>query len=213
MGSPDDLAVFVRDALARGVARADIQRTLAQAGWSDQQVTEALAAWADVAFPVPVPRPRASTDAREAFLYVLMTLVLGLAAYNVGAFLFELIEYAFPIGSDRDFFAEHIRWPVAILVVAMPVFFYVLRLINRDLRMDPGKRASRNRVQTTYIALFICASIVIGVMAGVVYNFLGGELTTRFVLKSATAAGIAAGLFAWYLRDMRAAGVTPGGDR
>jgi len=55
----------------------------------------------------------------------------------------------------------------------------------------------------TYFTLFICAAVVIGVLAGLVYNFLGGELTTRFVLKSITAATIAAGIFGHYLRDMR----------
>ncbi|MCH7776739.1 MAG: hypothetical protein IH878_09415 [Gemmatimonadetes bacterium] len=58
----------------------------------------------------------------------------------------------------------------------------------------------------TYITLFVCASVVIGILAGLVYSFLGGELTIRFILKSLTAAGIAAGLFGYYLRGMRVEG-------
>ncbi len=92
------------------------------------------------------------------------------------------------------------------LVVALPVFFYVSRLVNRDVRLDLSKRVSKNRSQMTYITLCVCASVVIGIFAGLVYNFLGGELTVRFVLKSLTAAGIAAGVFGYYLRDMRVEG-------
>ena len=55
----------------------------------------------------------------------------------------------------------------------------------------------------TYITLFVCAAVVTGVLAGLVYRFLGGELTIRFILKSLTAAGIAAGVFGYYRRDMR----------
>ena len=47
---------------------------------------------------------------------------------------------------------------------------------------------------------------MIGILAGLVYSFLGGELTIRFILKSLTAAGIAAGIFGYYLRGMRVEG-------
>jgi hypothetical protein len=78
-------------------------------------------------------------------------------------------------------------------------------LVKRDIRLDPSRRASQIRSQLIYFTLFVCACVVIGVLAGVVYTFLGDELTTRFVLKSLTAIGIAAGVFAYYLNDMRAA--------
>ena len=55
-----------------------------------------------------------------------------------------------------------------------------------------------------YVTLFVCASVVIGVLAGLVYNLLGGELTPRFILKSLTTAGIAVRVFVYYRRDMRA---------
>lgn len=208
MSASDDLTGFVKEALTRGVSRADIKATLLEAGWSPRQVADALGTWADVAFPVPVPRPRHSTDAREAFLYGLMIVALGLAAFNLGAFLFSVIEQLFPLGNEQNF-GEATRWPISLLIVAVPVLVYVTRLIARDVALDPGKLASKNRSQTTYGALFVCAAIVIGVLAGVVYNFLGGDLTSRFLLKSVTAAGIAAAIFAYYLRDMRAAAGDP----
>ena len=59
---------FVRDALKGGQSRDEIARVLRDAGWPAEQVTLAVGAYADIAFPVPVPRPRASLSAREAFL-------------------------------------------------------------------------------------------------------------------------------------------------
>jgi hypothetical protein len=64
----DELIAFVKEALARGLPKADIERALASAGWPEEAVHGALASFADVAFPIPVPRPRPYVSAREAFL-------------------------------------------------------------------------------------------------------------------------------------------------
>ena len=67
MGSvTQDLERFVRDALAAGASRQEIEAVLANAGWTPDQSRAALAAYADVAFRVPVPRPRPNTGARLA---------------------------------------------------------------------------------------------------------------------------------------------------
>lgn len=203
MTQNDDLAAFVKEALARGVPRTDIEVALRQAGWSARQVSDAMASFADVPFAIPVPKPRSDMAARETFLYAVLFLALGLTAFHLGMLIFRFIEQAFPLGSDVIAFREAIRWPVAVLVVTVPVFLYVSRVVNRDVRLDPSRRTSKARSQMTYITLFICAAVVIGVLAGLVYSFLGGELTTRFILKSITAAAIAAGIFSYYLRDMR----------
>ena len=67
-----ELEQFVRDALMRGEARPSIEAALASAGWAPEQVRDALEAYAPVAFPIPVPRPRPYLSAREAFLYLLL---------------------------------------------------------------------------------------------------------------------------------------------
>ena len=203
MTCAEDLTTFVKDALTRGVSRGEIEDILLKAGWSTRQVSDALATFADVTFTIPVPKPRPYTDAREAFLYGLLLMALALTAYHLGMLIFRFIEQAFPLPNDVRTLREATRWPIAVLVVALPVFLYVSRLVNRDVRLDPSRRASKNRTQVTYVTLFVCAAVVIGVLAGVVYEFLGGELTTRFILKSLTAAVIAAAIFAYYLRDMR----------
>ncbi|NIM48616.1 MAG: hypothetical protein GTN62_02770 [Gemmatimonadales bacterium] len=203
MTRSEDLASFVKDALTRGVPRTEIESILLQSGWSKRQVNDALASFADVTFPIPVPKPRPYTDAREAFLYGLLFLALALSAYHLGMLIFGFIENAFPLTESEASLRESTRWPISVLVVALPVYFYVSRLVNRELRLDPSKRASKSRSQMTYFTLFVCASVVIGILAGLVYSFLGGELTIRFVLKSLTAAAIAAGIFGYYLRDLR----------
>ena len=95
-----DLETFVRDALLKGQSRPAIHAALVAAGWPQEQVREALDAYAEVPFPVPVPRPRAYLSAREAFLYLVLFATLYLTAWHLGSLLFDLINRAFPDPAD-----------------------------------------------------------------------------------------------------------------
>ena len=67
-----ELELFVRESLSRGQTRAAIQKALSEAGWSEEQTAGVLDGYAQVDFPVPVPRPRASVSALEAFQYLVL---------------------------------------------------------------------------------------------------------------------------------------------
>ena len=67
----------------------------------------------------------------------------------------------------------------------------------------PIKRLSPVRRWLTYLTLFVAAAVLIGDMTTLVFNVLGGELTTRFLLKVVVVALIAGSAFAWYLHDLR----------
>lgn len=206
MNASEELIEFVRDALGRGLPRVRIEEALLQAGWDRDQVKAALAAFAEVEFPVPVPRPKPYLSAREAFMYLLLFTTLYITAFNLGSLLFELIERAFPDPAvdPAAGVGDGIRWPLASLIVAFPVFLYVARWASRTVRRDPTKRGSKIRKQLTYLTLFIGAVVLIGNFITLAYNFLGGELTTRFVLKVLTVALIAGTIFGYYLWDLRA---------
>jgi hypothetical protein len=202
-----DLELFVREALAAGQSRPAIEAALAQAGWPREQVDDALGAYADVAFPVPVPKPRPYLSAREAFLYLVLFATLYISAYHLGSLLFDLLDRALPDPADARYGfvdpASSMRFSVASLLVAFPVFLFVARLLGRELARNPVKRLSAVRRWLTYITLFLAAGIVIGDLIAAVYNVLGGELTLRFALKVLVVGAIAGTVFAYYLVDLR----------
>lgn len=201
------LESFVRDALARGASKQDIETTLAAADWPREQVRSALDAYADIEFPVPVPRPRPSLSAREAFLYLLLFATLYVAAWNLGSLLFDLIDRAWPDPADPayaiDRLAHSIRWSTASVIIAFPVFLLMARHLGRDLARHPVKRLSPVRRWLTYLTLFLAAAVLVGDMITLVYNLLGGELTIRFLLKVLVAAAVAGTIFGYYLLDLR----------
>ncbi|MEW6754577.1 MAG: DUF5671 domain-containing protein [Candidatus Latescibacterota bacterium] len=207
MAIPEELARFVRESLTRGVPREQITGVLQQAGWRGEQVREALAAYAEVGFPVPVPRPRPYLSAREAFLYLVLFTTLYLSAYHLGSLAFQLIERAFPDPAWGEEAAarghEVVRWAVANLVVAFPVFLYVSWRLQRQLAADPAQRASRVRRWLTYLTLFVAAGILVGDAVALVHSFLGGELSARFGLKALVVSLIAGGIFGYYLSDLQ----------
>ncbi len=208
MAVQDELLGFVREALVRGVKRAEIESALLQAGWETDQVRAALAGYADVDFPIPVPRPRPYLSAREAFLYLVLFGTLYISAFQFGSMLFALIDRAYPDPAlDAGLVAQNgretIRWAISSLIVAFPIFLFVSRLTNRELRRDPIKRSSKVRRWSMYLTLFIAASVLIGDVIALVNSLLAGELTIRFILKVLTIGGIAGAVFGYYLRDLR----------
>jgi len=195
------LDTFVREALAAGRTRPDIAAALEQAGWPADQVRRALDAYAEVEFPIPVPRPEADISPRDAFLYLTLFTALGLAAFNLGAVLFELIELAFP-DPAVDHSSRDLTWNIAYLVVAFPVFVVLAVHQERALASDPTKRLSKVRRWLTYLALFVAAGFVIGDAVTLVRFLLEGELSVRFLLKVLVVAAIAGSIFGYYLRDL-----------
>jgi hypothetical protein len=139
-------------------------------------------------------------------MYVVMFTTLYVSAYSLGSLLFELIDRAYPDparGPGGVPPLQAIRWAVSSLVVAFPVFLYTTWLIQRAIAADATKRASKARRQLTYLTLFVASCVLIGDVTALVYSFLGGEITVRFVLKVLVVAAIAGTGFGYYLWDLR----------
>lgn len=209
MAVSDELGSFVKEALARGASREQVEDVLLRAGWTVQQVRAALAGYAAVDFVIPVPRPRPYLSARDAFMYLVLFSTLYVSAYHLGSLVFTFIERAFPDAAATaneyvvDYTRQRMRWSLASLIVAFPVFVAVSRSLDREIRRDPTKRSSMVRRWLTYLTLFLAAIALVADVISLVYYFLGGELTTRFLLKVATVAAIAGASFWYYLSDLR----------
>jgi hypothetical protein len=203
----DELVSFVKESLSRGRSRDEIADALERAGWSREQSASALDAFADVEFPVPVPMPRPYVSARDAFVYLVLFTALYAAAYHLGSLTFDLINLAVPDRSMDASYGQYVRmamrWSIASLIVAFPVFGFMTRKTNREIAEDPGKRRSKVRRWLTYLTLFVAACALIGDVTTLVYNALGGELTVRFVLKVLAVAVIAGTVFGYYLYGLQ----------
>lgn len=204
MATSEDLIGFVREALGRGLPRERIEAALRDAGWPAEQVRAALGAFAAVDFPLAVPRPRTSLSPRDAFTYLVLFTTLYVVAFHLGRVLFIFVDRAFPdptVAAPPEFTRAALRFSAAALVVAGPVFLYVSSVAARDTRRS--RAMSPVRRWLTYLTLFVAACVLLGDVTTLIYNVLGGELTTRFVLKVLVVGGIAGAVFGYYFGDLR----------
>jgi hypothetical protein len=204
----EELQEFVAAALAAGESRGRIGEVLEQAGWPPKQVQAALDSYADIAFPVPVPRPVISPSARESFLYLLLFTTLYMTTSGLGTILYQLINLALPDKLAGEYAAtsalESLRWGVSMLIVFLPCYLLLDRMIERLKLTDPTHGRSRVRRTLTYLTLYVAATIMLMDVGYLLYVLLNGELVARILLKGLVLGGLA-GVILWrYLHEMRA---------
>ena len=201
-----DLHTFVRDALSRGVSREQLRAALREAHWPDAEIDSELAGWHDAGLGLPVPRRRVGVSAREAFLYLLLFVALYLVCFHAGAILFALIEWQWPDAMLRGLPGRHwdgVRFSVATLLVAFPVYVVTSRFVGRSYEADPEQRHSAVRRWLTYLTLFNAACLLIGDLIGLILGALNGGLTTPFLAKAAVVACLGLWVFMHYLGGLR----------
>jgi hypothetical protein len=197
---------FIDSALRSGKSKEEISEALTRAGWAEDRIADGLRFFADVPFAVPVPRPRAQLSARDAFLYLLMFGTLYVTAVQLGNLLFSFINLAFPEESTT-FLTQHIqntiRWAIATLIIAFPVFLFLHLKLQREVQRDPTRRQSAVRRWLIYLTLLVAAGVIVGDSITLVYRLLSGELTVRFMLKVLVVAAISGSGFFYFLQLIR----------
>ncbi len=148
---------------------------------------------------------------REVFLELGVIASLYVSAVTVLALLFQHINYFFPDAANPYSYSDTaVKWAVAILIAILPTHVYIFRLVQRDYEKNPARRESRLRKWLLYFTLFIATITFIVNTATLVFYFLDGEISIRFILKVFAVALVAGGVFWYYLNDLkRGAGTMP----
>lgn len=152
---------------------------------------------------------RSNSVAWDFFIQLLMIVALYVCTVSAIILLFQYVNVLFPdvlatptIWEKRAVL-DAIRWTTAILIIFFPVFLATSSLIERTLQADSSKGESRLRRWLLALTLFITAVAIIIDLVTLVYNFLSGELTVRFLLKTLIVAAITGTVFGYYLWDFR----------
>jgi hypothetical protein len=144
-----------------------------------------------------------SNHAQDFFLYLLMFLSLNFLSFGSGSILFQAVGKFLPDPIASTFDQGGVRFGIAAIFIAGPIFFIIARIITRRLSEGVISLESGVRKWLTYIVLFFAAATVIGDLITLVLNFLGGETTVQFLLKALVVLAIAGGIFSYYFWDMR----------
>ncbi|MFH0873624.1 MAG: DUF5671 domain-containing protein [Candidatus Komeilibacteria bacterium] len=205
-----ELHSFIKDSLAKGLAKDKIREVLLQANWEKDEVDVALNRYADINFPIAVPKRKPYLSAREAFMYLLTYVTLYVSSFNLGALIYQFINRAFPdatipVGQlyDAAVNPSGIRFNLASLIIAFPIYLWLTIILNRSAAKNPEARSSRVRKWLTYLTLFVTVGVMIGDLIALLNRLFNGDITMRFGLKFLTVLVIAGVVFVYYLRDLR----------
>lgn len=141
----------------------------------------------------------------DFFLWLGAMAALYVSAVSFITLLFEYIEVAFPddLSGFVDPFSGAIRFAIASLVVLFPLYLYLTRRLNQDIRRNPGKKEIWVRRWLIWITLFVAGITLVVDLITLINFFLGGDLTARFVLKVVTVFVVIGGIFLYYVYDLK----------
>lgn len=148
------------------------------------------------------------TGPREVFLQLLSMAALYFSAISLGTLLFQFINIYFPdvLRSDyyqREAYFNSIRWAVAVLVIVFPVYVWSLWYLDKEAKTEPEQKEMRTRKWLLYFTVFASSGVIIGDLITLIFSYLQGELTSRFILKIVSVLFIAIAVLGYYLWDLR----------
>lgn len=146
------------------------------------------------------------TTPKDFFLWVGMIIALYVSAVSLLTLLFEYIDVYFqdPLQTYYDPYSGVIRFAIASLIIIFPLYLYLTRVINQEIRRSPEKKEVGVRKWLIYLTLFIAGITVIVDLIVLIHTFLGGEeLTAGFILKVISVLIVIGGVFFYYLYDLR----------
>lgn len=146
---------------------------------------------------------------KHVFLHLFSISMLYLITINVLTLIFQFINNAVkdPLFFNNGF-AEYynhnlVRFSLASIIIVFPLFIWGSWYLNKIYSRIPQVRQMKTRKWLIYLTLFIVALIMVGDFIRIIWTFLGGEITLRFILKAFAVLIVSGCVFGYYLWDVR----------
>ena len=143
---------------------------------------------------------------KDFFLWSGAMISLYVSVFSLVTLLFSYIDYAFPdplVTYYGDPYSGTIRFAMASLIVLFPTYVLLMQVIRKGSTTDPTRLAVWVRRWALYFTLFVAgASIAVDLIA-LLNTFLGGEVTSRFILKVCIVFLLAGAFFLHFFADLK----------
>lgn len=143
---------------------------------------------------------------KDFFLWAGAVVSLYGSVFALLALLFSYIDYAYPDPLNAYYvepFSGSMRFAMASLIVLVPVAIVLMRFIRNDIAREAMKAEMWVRRWALVLTVFIAGATVVGDLIALVNGFLGGDLTTPFVLKVLVVLLVVGAAFLHFLADLR----------
>lgn len=209
----DALHTFITHARGKGLDHTTIRLLLQSAGWKDKEIARGIAT---EGLELAVPEPTGSGNARDSFIYLMSFTTLYVVVGSIIGLYYTFLDWLFPdpawIVSDFDMILDVVRYAIAAVIVAFPLFVILSLILERIVRRTPDSHKQPVARWLTYLTMFLAAAVMMGDVITLLFYFLDGSVTTRFVLKTVVLFVIAEVILSYYYLTPRsvAAGARPG---
>ena len=149
---------------------------------------------------------------RDFFLHLFSFATLYVSAISLISLWFEYINLKLPdltsyykdtVPALSWYDYQALRWPMAALIIVLPVFLVLTRWISSEIARDPSRKELRIYKWLVYLTLFVSSVTIVVDLITLIYNYLGGELTARSGLKVVVVLVVALGVFGYYRWHLR----------
>jgi hypothetical protein len=190
---------FVQHARRKGFDHAAIRHLLLSTGWKDKDIARAMAA---EGLEIPIPEPAGGGNARDSFIYLLNFASLYVVVVAAIALYFIFLDFLYPdlaMGAvDVDAVLDGVRYSIAAIVIAFPLFLFLSLVLERIVRQSPDSPKMPVARWLTFLTMFLAAAVMVGDLITLLYYFLDGSLTVRFILKAVVLGVIGEVILAYY---------------
>ncbi len=145
---------------------------------------------------------------KHVFLHLFSIIMLYATTISLLTLAFQYINVLLPDAlADAGFISTYsfdlIRTSLASILVVFPLLILVSVFLNKSYKKDPEVREMKSRRWLIYFTLFAAALIIVVDLTRIIWVFLGGEITLRFILKSVAVLLLTGIIFFYYLQDVR----------
>ena len=147
------------------------------------------------------------TSPRDVFLHLASIVALYGSAISFLVLMFQIINIWIP-DITLDYYGSRsaesaARGAIAGLVVFFPMFIASLKMLSRSYQEDESRKKIHIRKWLLYFTLFVTAFVMAGDLISLIYNFLEGDLTLKFILKVCSVFFVALVIFWYYRRELK----------
>ncbi|MDE2079543.1 MAG: hypothetical protein KGI73_04115 [Patescibacteria group bacterium] len=149
--------------------------------------------------------PKPKVTPKDFFLWFGSMVVLYTLIVSFLNLLFAYVDFAFrdPLLYTPDPYSGIIRWDMAAILVLFPLYLYVNHLIRKDALLAPEKKELWVRRWVIVLTIFLAGAVAAVDLIILVSDFLGGSLTTPFLLKVLVVLLTAAAVFFHHLAYLK----------
>lgn len=144
---------------------------------------------------------------QDFFLNLGVMVALYATVISLLTLLYAIINFYFPDQYIVDYYyflsSGQINGGIAALFVLFPLFIILASVAERGWKKHPEKREIWIRKWLVYLTLFVAGATMAGDLIALISRFLGGELTTRFLLKVVVVFLLTGSVFAYFMYDLR----------